>query len=186
MFGGDGFTGCRGTFRGEKIALEQQFDVEIAFLLGALGATDEIVQNSSIDGSRDQGFRIVKSDIFVTMTGKTTAEGPILFGVACNLPLAADVGKVLQADPQDKNADNARGKGTFIKMLTKIGLVPTVWPNSDHGEGSHYTVHYGKNGWSIPEGQSLVYWARNNDSSALTTGTSIQISAEHFGVWLDD
>ncbi len=128
----------------------------------------------------------MKSRITVTVTGKTTAEGPIQFGVECNFADAVAVQAVLDADPQKRTDDNARGAGTFLMILDKVGLVPTVMPASDEGFGKVYEISYGKNGWSIPEGSALNYWAKNNDSSALTTGTAFQIDAEHFGVWLND
>ncbi len=154
--------------------------------MGALAAGACQIVAGDIDSTRKQGFRIVKSRIIVTMTGKTTAEGPVTFGVALNLSGSTAITTALNNDPQDKNADTERGKGTYLKVLGTFGLVPTVLPSSDSGVGMVYEISYGKNGWSIPEAQGLLYWARNQDSSALTTGMLIQFTAEHFGVWLND
>ncbi len=168
------------------MALEQQFDVDLQLTLSTLAAGAMIRVSSNIDVSRLNGFRLVKTILHVTMTGKTTAEGPIIFGVMCNFPSATAANAALDADPQSRVADNERGDGTYIQVLDAIGLVPTVFPASDEGTGKTYEIMYGKNGWSIPEGQSLDYWARNNDGSALSAGTILQFSATHFGVWLND
>ncbi len=168
------------------MALEQEFDSDTSLTLSTLGAAAAIVTNSRIDGSRRQGFRLVKSKINVTVSGKTTAEGPISYGVMCNIDNAADLAAILVADPQGKTAKTERVDGQFVKLLGTIGLVPTTIPSSDMGIGVSHEFTYGKNGWSIPEGRALSYWAFNQDGSALSAGTIIQFTAEHFGVWLND
>ncbi len=168
----------------KKIPLDQQFDIGISLDLGTLGVADVITAESSIDGSRKQGFRVTKSKILLEMSGKTAGEGPILFGVAANFPGAPEVELALEADPQGRNEqDSARGKGTFLKVLALFMSVPINIPTT---RPQMFEFSYGKNGWSVPEAEKLVYWARNQDTSALTTGTRISISAEHFGVWLRD
>ncbi len=171
----------------KEMVLVQQFDHDLELALSTLGAGTVIRKESLIDGSRLNGFRLVKSRIFITMTGKTTAEGPILFGLDIGFPAGTDVKAVLETDPQSSMADQNRGKNTFLKILGVVGLVPTVFPASDEGiTPAVYEMTYGKNGWSIPEGQALNYWFQNLMGSALTTGTTMQITAEHFGVWLRD
>ncbi len=168
------------------MALVQQFDVDLELVLSTLAAGAIIRVASSIDSTRENGFRITKSRITVGMTGKTTAEGPLLFGVDCNFDNSAQVTAALNANPQKPSDDDSRGTGSYIRFLGMIGLVPTVFPASDEGVGQVFEISYGKNGWSIPEGSALNYWVRNNDNSALTAGTILQFSAEHFGVWLRD
>ncbi len=168
------------------MALVQQFDSDLTLTLSTLGAASVISVDSSIDGSRLQGFRVTKSRIFITMSGKTTAEGPIALGVALNFESVAAIKAALESDPTGQQSDDDRGKGTFIRMLDTVGLVPTVFPSSDEGTGKMYEISYGKNGWSIPEGRSMRFYAHNLFGSALTTGTQFQITAEHFGVWLRD
>ncbi len=179
------FTGCRGTFRGEKIVLEQQFDLDVLLTLADLAANTLISVSSKIDASRLNGFRVTKTELNWELTGKTIAEGPILFGVAANFTNDVAIEVALEADVQSRVGNNLRGDGTFLKILGKVGLSPSAFPNNDMGVAPHYTISYGKNGWSIPEGQELVYWAYNAGAQ-LTTGTVFIIDAEHFGVWLRD
>ncbi len=166
------------------MALVQLFDIDGNITLGALGGNDAILGVTKIDASKRQGFRIVKSDWFLTLTGKTTAEGPIMIGVCCNMN-AAEVEAAIEADPQGRTDDETRGKGTFIKLLMVLGLLDTAFPTPDGGRVFHREVKYGKNGWSIPEGKTLSLFAYNS-GSALTSGTVVLFSAEHFGVYLRD
>ncbi len=168
------------------MVLVQQFDTDLDLAIGALLANGVAKVASSIDTSRENGFRIVKSRIFVTMTGKTTAEGPIFFGVALNFESASAIALALLADPTLRTSDISRGKATYIQILQKVGLVPTVFPSSDEGVGKMFEISYGKNGWSIPEGAEWAFFAFNTDASTLTTGTAFQVTCEHFGVWLRD
>lgn len=154
--------------------------------MATLGAGASIVQSSLIDAARENGFRLTKSRIWITMTGKTAGEGPISFGVAINLPNAASLDNLMNADPQDSKADISRGQGVFVQVLGKFGLLVTAYPSQDQGLSQMFEISYGKNGWSVPEGRALLVWARNHDSSALTTGTIMEFTAEHFGVWLRD
>ncbi len=170
----------------KEMALVQVFDNDITFNLGTLAALDVVQVNSKIDGARNQGFRVVKSSVHFMMGGKTTDEGPIMIGVACNA-LSPEVEEIMEADPQSPSDNDERGMGVFIKplfMITKNELeLPLA---SAPSERLSFTFTYGKNGWSVPEDQQLAYWAYNMDDAALTTGTQLRIFAEHFGVWLRD
>ncbi len=153
--------------------------------IGALGSLAATKIGSKI-GVRKQGFRVVKSDIHFMMGGKTTDEGPIMIGVACNAD-STEVEEILEADPQAPSDNDERGMGVFVKplfMITKNELeLPLA---SAPSERLRFVFSYGKNGWSIPEDQELSYWAYNMDDAALTSGTSFRIFGEHFGVWLRD
>ncbi len=53
--------------------------------LSTLASLDAIAQAFKVDASRQQGFRIAKLRLAVVLEGKTATEGPILWGVACNM-----------------------------------------------------------------------------------------------------
>ncbi len=171
------------------MSLVQQFDNDEVLTLSTLAGNDLISADTLIDGSRSQGFRIVKSNFFFNVTGKTQAEGPVMVGVAANLG-SAKLELIIENDPQSVNEqDEDRGRGVFIMPLFMLGLLTTSLPAGAAGgpqTGLPVDVSYGKNGWSIPEGEALFIWAYNMQSGALTTGTVISWFAEHFGVWLRD
>ncbi len=166
--------------------LVPQYDHDTQLTLGTLGGNDLIAQPSKIDQSRTRGFRVTKSRIFAEMIGKTTAEGPLMFGIAANAS-AAEIEAIIEADPQNPHDDDSRGKGVFIKLLRLIGQDELQIPlASAPGQLMEFELSYGKNGWSIPQGEALSYWAYNMQAGALTTGTIFNIAAEHLGVWLRD
>ncbi len=172
---------------GGCMALIQQFDFDGTLSLGTLAANTAVSAFTNIDPSRAQGWRAVMSEWLFSMSGKTTAEGPIIFGIACNMT-APEIELALESDPQNKNDSDNRGDGTYIKSLGTIGLLVTDFPSAFHEPKSDdkMIVKYGKNGWSIPEGEALSVWAYNQGGAPLTTGTNLCWFAEHFGVWLND
>jgi len=167
--------------------MEQQFDEDHSIVLGALVNATAIFGASKIDAAREQGFRLVMSRISMKLTGKTTAEGPILIGICANVPDVASLKAYLENDPQGRSSDDAKGNNWFVKLLFQIPLAATEnGSNADLADNqSMFEVKYGKNGWSIPEGSALNYFAWNMGST-LTTGAVITIAAEHFGIWLKD
>ncbi len=169
----------------KKIALKQQFDHDTTLTLGTLAAATAISVASKIDTQREMGFRVVKSRIFWEWDGKVLFEGPILFGISIGLD-PAGVKAAIEADPQNSIADDSRGEGTYIRFLGHWGTAELENPVAGGGH-MEAEVSYGINGWSVPEGIALAYWAYNKGGSALTAGAPIiHISAEHFGVWLRD
>ncbi len=183
---GSVFTGCRGTLRGDKIALVPQYENNGTLTLGTLGSLDVISAAGKNDGNRNTGFRYTKTSIWFTMDGATTNEGPIMVGVAANCS-AAEIEAAMEADPQDQNDAPSRGAGMFIKPLFIIGEDELQIPlASAPGPDKMFSFSYGKNGWSVQEAEQWSVWAYNMDPSALTTGTVIRFFAEHFGVWLRD
>lgn len=160
--------------------VEIQYDNDILWHLDTLAANDVTMQASSIDASRSQGFRVAKSRIFATFTGKTAAEGPLVWGVAANLD-ATQLEQILEADPQDKMAETRRADGMYFKTLGIIQSGDTSGFLTPDGQAVEVTPN-----WSIPEGEGLFYWVYNQGGASLTTGTYISIFAEHYGVWLRD
>ncbi len=169
------------------MALVQQFDEDTTLNLATLAVKTILSQALKIDASRENGFRVTKSNFHFSVADKTAQEGPVMIGVACNFVNDAAITAALGADPQKAQADDIRGKGTFIKGLFLIGTNVQAYPGDGGAiDGQMIEVSYGKNGWSIPEGSSMVLWAWNMGAAALTTGTRINMYAEHFGVWLRD
>ncbi len=163
--------------------LEVQYD-EAAFVsIGALGALDVVTGVSKIDAARLNGFKVIKSEIFANLHGKTANEGPIMFGLACNMT-AAQIEAALEADPQSSVESDEKGDGQMLKPLGIIGKHVTG--------GSVDPINFPPSGWSkdvkwsIIEGQTLLYWVYNMSGSTLTSGATINIFAQHFGVWLRD
>ncbi len=169
--------------------MEQQFDHDQNITLGALVAATAIFGASKIDATREQGFRLIMSRISMALLGKTTGQGPIMFGICCNVPSVGNLKEYIENDPQGASSKTEKAKNWFVKVLGQIPLAAIEDGNAGNGwtmlKQSVVEVKYGKNGWSIPEGSALQYFAYNMGST-LTTGAVITIAAEHFGVWLKD
>ncbi len=165
------------------------YDQDLSLGLGTLAAVDAIAQAGKIDASRLNGFRIAMLRIVATVTGKTTAEGPLIWGIACNMD-AAEIEAALEADPQSSADDDERGVGQWLKILGMIPLETTFGaltggPGGPSAGSAVATPMDVKVNWSVLEGKEFVIWAYNQ-GAALTSGTIITCAIEYFGVWLRD
>ncbi len=152
--------------------------------LGTLAAKDAVNVDTNIDASRLQGFRVASINIAAVVSGKTASEGPIMWGLSCNMT-AAEVESSIEADPQDSTVETDHGKGQWLKIMGLIPLASTS--GSLTGDGSNVAKpDHLKINWSVIEGKNMSVWAYNLDSSPLTTGTLITYVMEIFGVWLRD
>ncbi len=151
----------------------------ITLTIGALAADTSVNANSKIDGSRIQGFRVLRTEYYAALKGSTSGEGPILLYLNHDLTVA-EADATFAADPQrpkDPTASEAANR--------------PVWPleiffNTAAGNGNVVLKGVKKLGWSFQEGTILKWSARNMSTSTLTTGSTVRIFAKHFGVWLRD
>lgn len=153
-------------------------DVELA--LGALAGKDAIAAPSKIDASRENGFRVMKTEYWMIFYGKTTAEGPIMVGLAPNLA-AASIEETIEADPQSRTDDQ-------VTPDSKRPVFPLEIIDYTEVDMTNLQPYKGevKIRWSIPEGNNLNWFAYNMNAAGLTTGTVVRIFAKHYGVWLRD
>ncbi len=154
--------------------------IDETITLSTLASKDVISVSTNIDGSREQGFRALRGDLFITLKGSTPEEGPILVGLSTGLT-AAEIEEALESDPQDSQDHDAVAKSmrpvwplaTFFEIATshvQATQSPIVW----------------KPRWSFVEGQGLEAWAYNLGTGALTTGATVSVFGKIFGVWLND
>ncbi len=164
------------------------YDNNFTLAVGALASLDAIYQASKIDGSRLQGWKEIYCEITAQVTGKTSAEGPLLWGLAANLT-ASQIEVILEEDPQSKTTPITRADGSWLKVLGMIPLLTNAAPltggTGDGSDGAANPLRVKVN-WSIPEGLDFGMFVYNMDSSVVTTGTLIRAYMEHYGVWLRD
>lgn len=159
------------------------YEEDGSLALGTLESLNAISGATKIDATRLQGYRIAKVDLSMTVKAKTAAEGPICFGIACNMS-AAEVEKAIEADPQSSTDDNERGEGGWLKMLGIIPVSAIAGPITGTISGAAQMITVMVN-WSVIEGKEFTVWAYNMGAQ-LTTGTIISWIMEIFGVWLRD
>lgn len=155
----------------------------VALTLSTLGASTALSASSRIDGSRENGFRIIKTQYWLDWIGKTAPEGPLIFGISFGLSVA-QIAACITADPQSKREDfNVHDTALPVFPLALIPIASTgkAATPDDAVPMREITLR-----WSAPEGTSMNWFVFNADTSALTTGTSVVVFAKHFGVWLND
>ncbi len=166
--------------------VEILYDMDVELALSTLGAGSVVSQATKIDGTRGNGFRIAKVDYTGQLSNKTATEGPIVWGLACNVD-NTQLAAILAGDPQNSTEDDDHGAGQWVKQMGMFSKVGTGAPAHGGGiDGSSDESHSIKVNWSVIEGQNFTIWARNNDTGALTTGTLLTLALTFYGVWLRD
>ncbi len=152
---------------------------KLTMALGALAAGDVTNANSKIDSSRLQGFRVLRTEYFITWREATSGEGPIIVGMAHDLS-NDETKETWSADPQRKGDPEADSGARVMRP---------VWPLeaflAETAGGRRVAKGVVKIGWSFPEGTPLKWWVLNQ-GIILTNGSDIDIIAKHYGVWLKD
>ncbi len=166
-----------------------QLDEVIDLTLGTLGAKIAILSNSNVDTGRNSGFHIIWVNIAGFFSGKTTTEGPILIGFACNVS-AIELAAILADDPQAGSDPTKTGPGSWYHPLLLIGvdavegaITPEQGATNVQAQ-SHFHKIMVK--WTVPENNAFSMFAYNLDTGALTTGMAIKATIQFFGAWLRD
>ncbi len=166
-----------------------QYDEQKTITLGTLATKTAIQASTIVDSNRENGFWLKWVKIAGYLSGKTATEGPITYGIACNLT-AAELTDILNDDPQNSQVVTKTGKGSWYRPITLFGVDETEG-DVNGGQGStnvQAQSRYSKYNvnWVIPEGSGFFHFAFNHDSGTLTTGALIKVSTQFFGAWLRD
>ncbi len=149
--------------------------------LSTLGSQTALLSSDSpVDANNERGFRISKIEYWLEYKGKTTDEGPIWVGFTSED--AAGVKTALQSRP---TGITPQEKANAKLPVWPVALIPRPATNIQSGEVIPMSEK--KLNWSFKEGEFCEFFAFNcNESSALTTGTILHMTAKIFGVWLND
>ncbi len=160
------------------------FEFNVSLSLGTLAAVDAIVASSKLDAGQKDGYWLKETRVAASFTGKTAAEGPILWGVAINMTDAAQIEAYIEDDPGDAGDVMLRGSDDIVKILGHISEEKT---GGNALDGVPFVdIDWGRKGWTKRVDRALLYWAYNLDGGALTTGMILKISAQHLGKWIRD
>ncbi len=132
---------------------------------------------SKIDGSRENGFRILRTDYWITGHDFTAGEYPITVGLSFGSLSVAEIAEAFAADPQSSDKRNLIEQ--TMRPIFILGIL------GDTGDMRFLTGTV-KPRWSSPEGAAVKFFAYNSTGATLTTGASVRLIAKHFGVWLKD
>ncbi len=166
-----------------------QFDDETSLALTTLASVTAKFAATIIDAARLQGFYLIWVKYAGVIRGKTTTEGPLIFGLCANLS-PSELAAILTDDTQDRSAPTKTGPGSWYYPLSLIGLDVTEGDLSGRIGSTEIQgiVPFSKIPvrWTVPEGDSLNWFVYNVGSGALTTGASIALTYQLFGAWLRD
>lgn len=148
----------------------------------SLGATAAVAAASKIDASRGNGFRIMKTEYWVSVKGLDD-HGPIMVGFSAIFD-ASGVESCIESDPQDSSEDT----NNFLAKRPVWPLKMFV-PSQADASGNYDNVQHDKSEfnprWSVPEGENAYWWVYNM-TTALDAACTVNIFAKHYGVWLRD
>ncbi len=135
-----------------------------------------------MDQSREQGIRVKDMWLHVGWNGKSTSEGPIVYGLGVDLISVAELKIALEADPQG-HGDTVEMQKTTMKVMV-LGIIPEAAGNDvDQFSGMRKIRFPWK---TIDEGSNLQTWVFNRGSGALTTGGTVNFEFVLNSEWLHD
>ncbi len=164
------------------VALDMRTRGVIDMALGALANDTAILATTKIDTSRLMGCRPKWINYAIEWRGKTTLEGPCVYGVCDDLTIA-QISEWFDADPQhdgDAGAQEASTRHAFI--LGYMSLVATTSQTNQVEMDRIQRVRWP--GWEIIEGESLNFFVLN-PGVTLTSGTLVDGVLEILGDWID-
>ncbi len=144
-----------------------------------LANSTAVTTGSKIDASRENGFRVTRTEWKIFARGGTAGDDPVVAGMAFGQN-STQITEALVADPQSRSVNAAA-------VLANDQTMRPVFPLAAFG-GAVERVREGvaKPNWSAPETGNLSWFVFNFGPDALTTGLIINFFAKHFGVWLRD
>lgn len=140
----------------------------------SLAALDAAASASKIDGTRERGFRVVKTDYFCYLNSGTATD-VVVVGMGGPDLAPAEIEEAIEADPQ--HADDPVASEHVMRRLWPLEMIKD---DTEPVKGSE------KLNWSYPEGTVLNWWVYNPSAAALNASATVTIFAKHYGVWLND
>ncbi len=151
--------------------------------LGALAAQDAV---SFAGPVITEDFRILKSEVYALVNALTTNEGHgLLFGIANGELSAAEVEEAIEASgPLDRNdrvpTERAERNVKVLGFIDNAELAATTRQFKNPEGGNHLVS---KHRWTYNNPEGWDWWIYNLGGS-LTTGSTLQLYATHFGIWV--
>ncbi len=137
-----------------------------------------IVLTTAITGAASSTYRVVSIKAQWTLTAFTAAEGPISVGYAHSDYTVTEIKEALDiAASIDQGDKIAQEKAN--RLVRRVGTFRSE-QGSDLNEGMPIKTRLN---WLMTIGDSLVMWAQNESTSALTTGAFVNLMGD---MWVKD
>ncbi len=151
-------------------------------VLGALANAVTILVGTKLDTL--ERFRILKTEVFATVTGLTSGEGTgLLFGLADGDLTLAEIDASIEADgplgPNDQQGEEVSMRPVWIMgAIDRETGTEAIFENEQGGHkltlNPRWTFARSK-GWN---------WFVYNLGATITTGATINCRMKSFGVWV--
>ncbi len=136
---------------------------------------------------QSSNFRMLKAELQVFITNLTATEGfGLLLGLANNELSVAEIKECLIVDgPLDRNDRVAKERAErYVKIISQLDL-------GQADTGGVFRGEYGepmlivKPRWTFIAPEGWCWFVYNNTQSVLTTGATVKLQAQVFGLWVD-
>ena len=143
--------------------------------LGTLGA-GTVIATTLIDVADD--LRLVSADLTWAMRDHTAGEGPIEVGINSSNLTVAQIAEAIVASPTSRGDRIALERtGRPVRQAGQFSGAE-VSENLANGQMVRTTLRF-----PLDQAQVLQVYARNNDGSALTTGTVVRCTGKIYARW---
>ncbi len=165
----------RRTGRGNGKFQVLKFDLNIALAALAAGA----VLSNPMTTLGTTKFRVVSTDMYISMTDHTATEGPIEVGIFNGDLSNTEVAEALDASPSGPNDIIARER--LRRPVRRVGLVRGLTTEEllFDGRSRRTKMHT-----VLDEGTELEVYFRNQSAAPLTTGTQMHVIGQIYGYWI--
>ncbi len=158
----------------------------ISQALSTLGAATAVLVGGTATMGED--FRILKSEVIAFIEGLTALEGGALELWLVNGELSlAEAEEVLElTGTSDRNdAANRERAHRFVKYVGSFpdltGLAAVRLISGPEGNLGRSTINPR---WTFSDPEAWDFLIYNRGGAALTTGATMRIQAQHYGVWV--
>ncbi len=133
---------------------------------------------SKMDTAREQGFRVMKGELFVGSDNFAAGENVVLYAIGPSLDNTKAT-EAIESDPQLGDA------------VSREAPMRPVWPlcviGDDNKQPNNGMPIVWKPRWSFPEGTGLQFGCYNFGDTALSAASqTVFVHGKYYGVWLKD
>ncbi len=150
---------------------------------GALAANDAVLLGGNYDGTIIEDFRMIKLEYWMGVRPAQAVvieDGPVLVGLAAGNLTAANIEESLETIPLDGASINNE-----LAMRAVWPLEVFTLPDADSGDNATLWRKGEKViRWTFHNPHGWTWWVYNMSGVVLITGSSVQIQAKIFGVWV--
>ncbi len=149
---------------------KRYFQVSISNSLGAIAAGD-VVKLDQGNTVTDRVYALWAKGVW-SFQENTAGEGPLMVGLSHSDYTAAEVEECLEAGGSWDEGDKVANEQAARKVR-RVGIFDGIADEERLRDGQQM---FTKLGFYIEDGKTIASWARNQDASARTAGSSVNFN----------